>query len=220
MKSLTSRTSLITAVAVAGVLVAGTAAIAANIGILNSTDDSSIGSLSATDDLVDETSTTSVATTLATTTTTTPEDSATNAGDSYVVDDAGVVTLSSASGSLALVSVVPQPGWTVTSSQPDAVRLEVSFTNGVRTLVFSAVLGPDDVVTADVVEPVDVVGAPAATPQTSSPTTTIDDDHDDDGYEYDDDDDDDDFDDDDHDDFDDDDDDDDDDEYEGADDDD
>jgi hypothetical protein len=219
MKSLTSRTSLITAVAVAGVLVAGTAAIAANIGILNSTDDSSIGSLSATDDLVDETSTTSVATTLATTTTTSLEDSATNAGDSYVVDDAGVVTLSSASGNLALVSVVPQPGWTVTSTQPDAATLEVSFTNGVRTLVFSAVLGPDGVVTADVVEPVDVVGAPAASPQTSSPTTTIDDDHsDDDGYEYDDDDDDE-YDDDDHDDdeYDDDD---HDDEYEGADDDD
>ena len=55
MKSLTSRTTLITAVAVAGVLIAGTAAIAANIGILNASNDSSIGSLSATDDLVPST---------------------------------------------------------------------------------------------------------------------------------------------------------------------
>ncbi len=55
MKSLTSRTTLITAVAVAGVLIAGTAAVAANIGILNASNDSSIGSLSATDDLLPST---------------------------------------------------------------------------------------------------------------------------------------------------------------------
>ena len=219
MKSFTSRTTLITALAVAGVLVAGTAAIAANIGILNSTDDSSIGSLSATDDLVDDPSTTT--TTLATTTTTTTTslpDSDTSSGESYVIDDAGIVTLSSTSGGLTLASAVPEAGWTVTSSQPDAVTLEVTFTNGVRTLVFSAVLGPDGVVTADVIEPIDVVGAPAATPATSSPTTTIGDDgFDDDEYdddEYDDDDHDDDDQDDDEDDEDDE------DEYEGADDDD
>lgn len=200
MKSFTSRTTLITALAVAGVLVAGTAAIAANIGILNSTDDSSIGSLSATDDLIETTSTTGVPTTIATTTTSLP-DSPADAGGSYVVDDAGVVTLST-SGGLTLVSAAPEAGWTVTSSQPAPTSLEVTFTNGVRTLVFSAVLGSDGVVTADVVEPIDVLGAPAATPatsspSTSSPTTTIDDDHFDDDHD-------DDFDDDDHDDDDDD----------------
>jgi hypothetical protein len=50
MKS--DRTTLITAVAVAGVLIAGTAAVAANIGILNATTDTTIGSLTATDNLV------------------------------------------------------------------------------------------------------------------------------------------------------------------------
>jgi hypothetical protein len=183
MKSFTSRTTLITALAVAGVLVAGTAAIAANIGILNSTDDSSIGSLSATDDLIDITSTTAAPTTIATTTTSTLPDSSPNAGESYVVDDAGVVTLSSASGALTLVSATPEAGWTVTAAQPGPLNLDVTFTNGTRTLVFSAVLGPDGVVVADVVEPVDVMGAPAPAPApaTSSPTTTIDDDHFDDG---------------------------------------
>jgi hypothetical protein len=215
MKSLTSRTGVLTALAVAGVLVAGTAAVAANIGILNSTNDSSIGSLSATDDLVESTSTTT-ATTVPASSTTTSLPGSEALGESYVVDDAGIVTLSSASGTLTLVSAVPEPGWTVIASQPDLTSLEVTFANGTRSLVFSAVLGPDGIVLADVVEPVDVMGTPAATPATGSPsattpTTTIDDDHDDD-HDDDDSDDDHDRDDDDHDD--------DHDEYEGADDDD
>jgi hypothetical protein len=186
MKSLTSRTGVLTALAVTGVLVAGTAAVAANIGILNSTNDSSIGSLSATDDLVETTSTTT-ATTVPASSTTTSLPGSEDLGESYVVDDAGIVTLSSGSGTLTLVSAVPEPGWTVIASQPDLTSLEVTFTNGTRSLVFSAVLGPDGIIRADVVEPVDVMGTPAAapavaTPSGATPTTTIDD-HDDDRYD-------------------------------------
>ncbi len=94
MKSLTSRTTLITAVAVAGVLIAGTAAIAANIGILNASNDSSIGSLSATDDLVPSTTLEAgVPVVLETATPTTADRRTTVAESSYLVDDAGTVSV-------------------------------------------------------------------------------------------------------------------------------
>ena len=185
MKSLTSRTTLITAVAVAGVLIAGTAAIAANIGILNASNDSSIGSLSATDDLVP--STTLEAGVPVALETASPTASPTVAESSYLVDDAGTVSVKATPAGLALVDAAANPGWTQAATQPDPLSLRVAFDNGARTVVFTATLNGDGTIAVDVTEPVIVAGA---APTTIGTSQSGDDQHesDDDQYESDDDD--------------------------------
>jgi hypothetical protein len=190
MKSLTSRTTLITAVAVAGVLIAGTAAVAANIGILNASNDSSIGSLSATDDLLPSTTLdpgVPMVVERAAPAVATPASATTAASDaSYVVDDAGTVSVSTTSGGLVLVDAAANPGWTPTATQPDPLSLRVAFDNGTRTVVFTATLGADGTIVADVTEPVIVAGAtpnnPVAAPPNAATSYS-----DDDRYESDDD---------------------------------
>ncbi len=202
MKSLATRTTLVTGLAIAGVVLAGTAAIAANIGILNSTGDSSIGSLTATDDLaatapagaevqpVETITSTTVPAPTSTTETTVP------AGSSYVVADAGSVSVAAGPTGLALLSAVPNPGWTAEAVQADPSTLSVTFRGGDRTVVFVATLGADGEILADVTEPIVVTqaapAAPAPAPATATrPTATAsagsyDDDHDDHEYEDDD----------------------------------
>ena len=196
MKSLTSRTTLITAVAVAGVLIAGTAAVAANIGILNASNDSSIGSLSATDDLVPSTTldagvpmVVEIATPTPTSTPGTTQVPTTVAGAaSYVVDDAGTVSVTATPGGLALVEAAANPGWTPTATQPDPLSLRVAFDNGTRTVVFTATLNADGTIGADVTEPVIVAGATPSKPTTIGASQSGDDDQyeSDDQYEDDD----------------------------------
>ena len=197
MRNLTSRTSLITAVAVAGVLIAGTAAVAANIGILNASNDSEIGSLSATDDLVPSTTLaagTPILLERSAPTTTMPAPATTvAAGASYVVDDAGTVTVNATPAGLVLLDTGANMGWTPVATQPDAMTLRVAYDNGTRTVVFTATLGPDGTIVADVTEPIIVVGAtpnaPVAGPSAATPSYSDDDKYesDDDHYESDDD---------------------------------
>jgi hypothetical protein len=201
MRNLTSRTTLITAVAIAGVLIAGTAAVAANIGILNASKDDSIGSLAATDDLVPSTTLAAAAPMVvevappAPTTTEAPTTTVA-AGASYVVDDAGTVSVSATPEGLVLLDAAANPGWTPVATQPDPVSLRVAFDNGTRTVVFTATLGTDGTIVAEVTEPIIVEGAapskPLATPTTSATSHSDDDryesdEHDDDSHEYDDD---------------------------------
>jgi hypothetical protein len=191
MKSLTSRTTLITAVAVAGVLIAGTAAVAANIGILNASNDSSIGSLSATDDLVPSTTLKAGVPPIvevASPSTTQAPATTVAAGASYVVDDAGTVSVTTTPGGLGLLDAAAGPGWTAAATQPDPQSLRVAFDNGNRTVIFTATLSADGTIVTDVTEPVIVVGAapntPVATPPTAATSYSDGDDHDDDSYEY------------------------------------
>ena len=207
MKSLATRTTLITGLAIAGVVLAGTAAIAANIGILNSTDDSSIGSLTATDELaqpapavvevqpVEKITPTTLPTPTSTTETTVP------AGSSYVVADAGSVSVAAGPSGLTLLSAAANPGWTAEAVQPAPNTLTVTFRSGDRTVVFVATLGAGGEILADVTEPIVVTQAaptgpapaPAAATQPAASASTgsyyDDDDHEyeDDDHEYDDD---------------------------------
>ena len=196
-RTLTSRTSLLTAAAVAGVLLAGTAAVAANIGILNAADDSTLGDLAATDELLpaaavlDPTTVVTTAPASTVSATTAP----TGVAQQYDIEGAGSVWVMTTTSGLALDHVVAVPGWTPLLSQGDLRSLRVDFTNGDRTIVFTASLGDDGTVVVDVTEPSTVIGqAPAAgatqSPVGASPTTGsgYDDDHDeyDDDHEYDD----------------------------------
>jgi hypothetical protein len=206
------------------VLIAGTAAVAANIGILNAADDSALGDLAATDELLppavilDQTAVTTAEATAETTASSSTLPEATppaGAAQQYDIEGAGSVWVATTTSGLALDHVVAVPGWSPLLSQGDLRSLRVDFTNGDRTIVFTASLGADGTVVVDVTEPSTVIAqAPAVgatqSPVGASPATASG--YDDDGYD-DDDDHDDEYDDDDHDDEDDH-------EYEGADDDD
>ncbi|HUV19568.1 MAG TPA: hypothetical protein VMW33_13885 [Ilumatobacteraceae bacterium] len=196
-RTLTSRTTLVTAAAIAGVLIAGTAAVAANIGILNAADDSTLGELAATDELLPS-EPASLPTTVATVATTAPSSTApettlpTGVAQQYDIEGAGSVWLMTTTSGLALDHVEAVPGWSPLLSQGDLRSLRVDFTNGDRTIVFTASLGADGIVVVDVTEPSTVFAqAPAAgatqNPVGASPTSGgYDDDHDDDEHdEYD-----------------------------------
>ncbi len=159
IRSLATRTSLITTVAIAGVIVAGGAAIAANIGILSAADSSALGELSATELVAAAPESTLADTTTSTTSTITP---AVGATSDYVVDDAGMVSLLASDSGLTLVTATANDGWTPALSQSEPASLTVVFTNGGRTVVFSATLGADGSIVADVTEPMSVNGSTPA----------------------------------------------------------
>lgn len=175
-----------TAAAIAGVLIAGTAAVAANIGILNAADSSAIGELAATDELLLPTAGATAAEApsapASTVTTTLPSSGV----QQYDIEGAGSVWVMSTTSGLALDHVVTQPGWNSVLSQGDLRSLRVDFTNGGRTIVFTAAVGDDGAVVVDVTEPTTVLAEnPAPVPASSlvSPApTSYDDDHDD-GYQ-------------------------------------
>jgi hypothetical protein len=150
------RTSLITAASIAGVVLAGSIAVGANIGILNAADDSDIGSLSAAGDLIPA-STQVVDVYLDDPTTTTATSATTRPsmiGQEFAVDAAGTVAVVPTAGEVRLGDVVANAGWSWSLAQPDASALAVTFTDGVRTLEFTAALGADGTITAAVTEPI------------------------------------------------------------------
>ena len=202
---MTSKTSLVTAAAIAGVLLAGTAAVAANIGILNAADSSVIGDLAATDELLPtpgaDTPTGTVASMeTPTTSTTVVAAPLTNTAQQYDIADTGTVWVLATRSGLALDHVVAESGWNPVLTQSELRSLRVDFTNGDRIIVFTAALGDDGTVIVDVTEPSTVVAPPNApattTPSVATRTPTIsgddddydyedhDDDHDDDHDEY------------------------------------
>ncbi len=151
------RTRLITATSIVAVALAGAFAVSANLGILNRTQKSPVGTL-ATADLT----TIPQAVNVQLNQTASGTDTIANAGtQDFVVDVAGTVTLSAANGSLGLAEVAPSSGWTWTLSQTDLKVLKVTFTNGARTLEFTGTLKPDGTVDAAVNEPI-TQAAPAA----------------------------------------------------------
>lgn len=183
------RTSLITAAAVAGVLFVGSGAIAANIGVLNSTEDDSIGNLSSEVALEVPTSTIETQVidvyvedpTLAPTTVAENSDSTTQ---EYAVEGAGVVIVEQTEMGLFVNGVQANDGWTWTARQSAVDEVDVTFTSGDTTYLFHAEAGPDGLVAARVEQPITDVGAgPAPTSANGSNNSDDryddDDDHDD-----------------------------------------
>lgn len=171
-KERTTRRALVTATGVAAVVLAGAFAVSANVGILDAAGDNKIGSLSAAGDLLPVSSPSSA---------TTADSTAPAAGaQDFVVDEAGTVTVRSSQSAITLDEVVPNTGWTWSPGPADAGSLTISFTDGTRTLVFTAARAADGTIAADVEET--VTATPGTTPgpgTTPSPGTTGDDGEDD-----------------------------------------
>jgi hypothetical protein len=203
-----TRPVLTAAASVVGVLVAGTAAVGANIGILTAADSSEVGELSAAVDTpIDGTAPVGVdvvevylddldallapASTPSETSGATPWSPSGSASDesstyeAFTVDAAGEVVLENDGDEIDVESVTPAAGYSSTTSVQSDRELTVTF-DGPSTLVFHAVLNADGTISASVEAPVVVeVPTPSPTP-TTSPTTapTY---HDDDDDEHDDD---------------------------------
>ena len=218
------RTTFITAAAITGVILTGTTAVAANIGILTAADSDNIGDLSATavTTTVDPTPTSVEPQVIdvyleepaiATTSTVSPSTTDVATAQEFAVVDAGTVSLESSGATLALDDVEAADGWDYSIDQPTDTEIRVTFTSGEVTYVLIAELGADGTIDARVDQPiVEVVqgsapgsSAPATTPTSApantAPSSTLDDDDDHEGDDdfdddFDDDDDDDDFDDD------------------------
>ncbi len=178
-----NRISLVTALAVGATIVAGSAAIAANVGVLTSADDDSIGNLSAetpvvtpaadpTDDvqvidvyLEDPVVTTDVASSSSTpeTTPTTTPDATTQ---EFTVEAAGTVAVEQRESGLFVARVEAADGWLWKTEQTSASEVRVTFASVDTIYEFVAVVGDDGEIDADVEQPivnvVQVPGRPSA----------------------------------------------------------
>jgi hypothetical protein len=134
------RAAVATALSLAGVLVAGSAAALVNTQVLSGTDDAStVGSLASTTSVVAST-TSSIAVAP-------PSSEAGSTQSTYQVGEAGLVTVDTSTGALTLVSVAPNPGWAVASTGAGPLSgIEVHLSNGTVDVRFIAVLADGSVV--------------------------------------------------------------------------
>lgn len=174
------KTASITAASILGVVLAGGAAVGANIGILNAADNSELGSLSAE------------ATIVAPTDVAAEPDGLTPEGEiaqTFAVDVAGTVDVEADGAGVRVVDVRTNEGWSwqETASSSDAV--ELTFTSSGDELEFIAYRDPSGTLTARVDRSI-AASTPAA-PKGSANYGDVDhddeyehdDDHDDDEYE-------------------------------------
>lgn len=157
---------MVTALSIAAVVVAGGAAVGANIGILNAANDDPIGDLSASASSVAPVGLDAIA-----------PINATSGSDRdgafstlvYAVDQAGTAEVRSDGSAMTLGTVQPAPGWTAQPTVQETGHLVVAFTDGSRRLEFIADLDPDGRVVARVDEPVTVIETAAPPPATVAP---------------------------------------------------
>ena len=155
-------TSFIAAAAVTGVVLAGTTAVAANVGLLNSVDrdvaDASVvtttpidvAPVTADPQVIDIYIEDPVVSTVPLVPETVPE----SLSQAFNVEAAGTVTVAPTATGVLLDGVTVAEGWNWTMVQPSPVKLEVMFSSGDTTYVFYASLAPDGSITARVDQPI------------------------------------------------------------------
>lgn len=166
------RTKMITAASIGAVALASLFAIGANLGILARADQRTIGTMSAAippapaDTGVLDVGLAQQTDPLASTS------AALDGSQHFTVDTAGAVDVSVGASGVQLDLVSPNPGWTATPVAATDADVAVTFTNGTRTLEFSATVGPDGTAIGDLTE-----AAPTAAPSSSSDHHDTADDH-------------------------------------------
>ncbi len=178
------KTAAITAASLAGVILAGGAAVGANIGILNAADDNSLGNLSA--DMATTTATVEVPMSLPPIVDDISDTS--DATQSFAVDVAGTVDVETSDGGLDLGDVTTSQGWSWEETSTDGNTVMVAFSSGADTLEFTATRNADGTISASVDRPI-VTPAPTQSPVAASvPSYRGDDDdsYEDDSYDDDD----------------------------------
>ncbi len=170
-------------------VLAGGAAVAANVGILGAANGDSIGQLTSSGGIgFADPAAPAVTNTPATSVVAEPAAEVPAAADTQLfrVGDVGTVAVVRTADGITLGDVTPEPGWLwAPSTTPDG-HVVVTFAAGNDRLVFSAAVGPDGTVAAHV----DQLAVPQATSQTAStpasppaPASQVTDDDDDDTHE-------------------------------------
>lgn len=170
------KTAAITAASIAGVIIAGGAAVGANIGILSAADNNDLGGLSAQAPIVSPTTEQLVIiepiAELA---------SSTDSSQTFTVDLAGEVEIDLAETGLRLGDARANQGWSWQESATVDGTIVVTFSSNGDQLVFTATGNDDGTISASVDRPVSAsIGAPV--PPMSAPSSSYDDDHDEDNY--------------------------------------
>ncbi|HMS49579.1 hypothetical protein [Candidatus Neomicrothrix sp.] len=161
--------TVVTALSIAAIVVAGGAAVAANVGILNAADNTPMGTLSAEADLATVAAPSSSSTTAAT---------SAGAPQRFVVESAGQVEVLRDGAKLTLGEVLPSAGWQARPGAVTSDSAEVTFTSGTDELVFTATLAGDGTVTGAAKRPGQSVETiPQATASSTSSAGGHDDDH-------------------------------------------
>lgn len=172
------KTAAITAASIAGVIIAGGAAVGANIGILNAADDNSLGQLSAELPIAaaeSETSAISIA----------GDPSPSASFQSFDVDVAGTVELETDGDLLVVAGVRTNEGWAWVNTTTDPGTVTITFMSDTDRLEFAAAVNADGTITAAVDRPIPALGGQPSMSSSSS-ASYEDDGHDDDEYdEYD-----------------------------------
>ena len=161
--------TVVTALSIAAIVVAGGAAVAANVGILNAADNTPMGTLSAEADLATVAAPSS-SSTAAATPAGTPQ--------RFVVESAGQVEVLRDGAKLTLGEVLPSAGWQARPGAVTSDSAEVTFTSGTDELVFTATLAGDGTVTGAAKRPGQSVETiPQASASSTSSAGGHDDDH-------------------------------------------
>lgn len=171
---------MITVASIIAVSMAALFAVGANLGILNSADETNVGSVSAASDLIPAGS--DVVDVYLDQQGTRPDPAGVNSTTSrtFQVDQAGTVTVSTVDGRAQVDSIDPATGWTGRAVQASGADVSVSFTDGTQTLEFVATANPDATITGDVTVTTNVAAS------TGSDDSHDDDHHYDDGHHDDD----------------------------------
>ncbi len=181
---LSGRNKIITVASIGAVGLAGLFAIGANLGSFSSAGPSKVGTVAeAGDPIPTDTRVVDVyldeqGNPLATDPAAS-EPAAPAGSQRFTVDSVGSVDVSALGGTARVDLITPASGWTATPATTTATGVAVTFTDGTRTLQFTATVGPDGAVIGDVTEP--RTGSP-----TALPTSQRDDDHESDDDESDD----------------------------------
>ena len=162
------RTAAITAASIAGVIIAGGAAVGANIGILNAADNNSLGDLSAEAPI---TSSTNEPVFSAPSIVRAPASS--DSSQSFDVDVAGTIEIESDDAGIRLGEVRTNQRWSWEDTTSDPETITVRFTSGTDTLEFTATSNDDGTIEATVGRP--GVGSPTATNQATGSSDEYDD---------------------------------------------
>ncbi|MDH4145442.1 MAG: hypothetical protein OEY23_09775 [Acidimicrobiia bacterium] len=159
---MTRRSLMLTAASVAGVVLASAAAITATFSILNATDSGGVGELSAA-----RTRPTSTASTDRT-----AEPVAADGIQRYAVDSAGLVTISTGDGRLALIDARPNPGWDWNVGIDDGRVLVVEFRSADAQVDFVAERDGEGSVRAQAVRQQGSTSLRSSAAASTSPTVT------------------------------------------------
>ena len=164
--------AIVTSLSIAGIVLAGGAAVGATVGILNAGDNNPMGTLSAEADIA----TTAPSTSPGSSTTTAA--STTSTRQRFAVEKAGEVEVLNLADKLTLGKTLPAPGWRAAPGTTTPTSVEVTFTSGADKLVFTATLGADGTVSGAATRP-GQPAQPATLAAATPPSAERGDDHED-----------------------------------------